>query len=177
MKYFDTIFKNKNRVNKYILNTFLYLYTISMVLEANSYWSFSVQLLQWTHNLKRKIKLRNKNFITNYISITILNITLEGLSFVKCYAHSSDVYRNCIKMNLFAIISIKKKRILLMKSVFRSQTIVSVLCFTCTRNTTRQKLFQFTVVYLWIIVLLFSSFNQCKIRLYTCIQFQCICNM
>lgn len=159
------------------MNTFLYLYTISMVLGANSYWSFSVQLLQWTHNLKRKIKLRNKNFITNYISITILNITLEGLSFVKCYAHSSDVYRNCIKMNLFAIISIKKKRILLMKSVFRSQTIVSVLCFTCTRNTTRQKLFQFTVVYLWIIVLLFSSFNQCKIRLYTCIQFQCICNM
>lgn len=91
------------------MNTFLYLYTISMVLEANSYWSFSVQLLQWTHNLKRKIKLRNKNFITNYISIIILNITLEGLSFVKCYAHSSDVYRNCIKMNLFAIISIKKK--------------------------------------------------------------------
>lgn len=143
------------------MNTFLYLYTISMVLEANSYWSFSVQLLQWTHNLKRKIKLRNKNFITNYISITILNITLEGLSFVKCYAHSSDVYRNCIKMNLFAIISIKKKRILLMKSVFRSQTIVSVLCFTCKQEMQQgRSYFKLQLSIFGSLFYYFSSFNQ-----------------
>lgn len=121
------------------------------------------------------IKVHNKLHFHYY-----LNITLEGLSFVKCYAHSSDVYRNCSKMNLFTIIAylFKKKPEFLVKSVFRSQTIVSVLCFTCKQEMQQDRsyfnlqlsIFESSFYYL-------SSFNQCKIRLYTCIQFQCICNM
>lgn len=63
-----------------------------------------------------------------------------------------------------------------MKSVFRSQTIVSVLCFMCKQEMQQDRsyfnlqlsIFESSFYY-------FSSFNQCKIRLYICIQFQCIC--